>query len=289
MPLTFPPRTQRHLAASLMMAALFVLPAGAQQTAAPVIPPPRGLVNDFAGVIPAEQAARIERLAQVVRDASSGEIAVVTLPDIGARDVGDIALRIGREWKVGSNAKIGDAARNAGIVILVVPRATSSDGKGHVAIETGQGTEGFITDAMAGDIRREATPLLARGDYGTAIELMTQRVAEKYAGSFGFSLDSVARMPRAGSAEGSASATRGSRSRGFPPGLALILFVVVFFVLSRGRGNGCFWLWLASQSGGGRGGFGGGGFGGGGGDSGGGFGGFGGGGGFSGGGSSGDF
>ena len=49
---------------------------------------------------------------------------------------------IGREWKVGANAKIGDAKRNAGVVILVVPKETSADGNGHVRIENGQGSEG---------------------------------------------------------------------------------------------------------------------------------------------------
>ncbi|MBI1809367.1 MAG: TPM domain-containing protein, partial [Gemmatimonadetes bacterium] len=259
-PLSFPPRPARPAAAALLLVALLAFPASAQQ-GTPVIPPPRGMVNDFAGVIPADQVARIERLAQVVRDASGGEIAVVTLPDIAGRNACDVALQIGREWKVGSNAKIGDARRNTGIVILVVPKQTSSDGKGHVAIETGQGTEGFITDATAGDIRREATPLLARGDYGTAMELMAQRVAEKYASNFGFSIDSVARIPAAESAP----ARRGSRGGGFPPQLALILFVLAFMVLTRGRGSGCLWLLLASQGGGRRGGWGGGGFGGGGG------------------------
>jgi len=272
----------RRSAAFVILAAMLALPLPAQQRGAPAIPPPRGLVNDFAGVIPADQAARIERIAQVVRDASGGEIAVVTLPDIAGRDVGDVALQIGREWKVGANAKVGDARRNAGMVILVVPRQSSTDGKGHVSVQTGNGTEGFITDATAGDIRREATPLLARGDYGTAIELMTQRVAERYAQAFNFSLDSVARIPAA-----QAPARRRAPSGGFPPGLALVLFVIVFMILTRGRGSGCLWMLLSMQGGGRRGGFGGG-FGGGDGG-GGGFGGFGGGGGFSGGGSSGDF
>ena len=74
----------------------------------PQIPPPRGLVNDFAGVIPPASAARIERIAQGVRDKTKGEIAVVTLADLGGRDPGDIALRIGREWKIG-NMEIGRA------------------------------------------------------------------------------------------------------------------------------------------------------------------------------------
>jgi uncharacterized protein len=269
------------------VAVVVVVAAAATARAQDVtIPAPTGMVSDFARILPAAQAARIEAIAQFVRAQSGGEIAVVTLADIGPRDVGDVALRIGREWGVGSKANIGDKARNTGIVILLVPRETSSDGKGHISVQTGQGTEGFITDAQAGDIRREATPLLQRRDYGSALELITQRVAERYAMNFGFTLDSnVARF-----SEPPQTARRRSRG-GVPPQLALIVFVVVMLLLTRGRGraNGCLWFALGNAMGhSGRGGWGGGGFGGGGGG-GGGFGGFGGGGGFSGGGSSGDF
>ncbi len=277
----------RAAAAACLVLAAHAANAPAQVPQERAIPAPRGMVSDFANVIPAERASRIERLAQFVRDQSGGEIAVVTLPDIAGRDVGDIALGIGRQWGVGANSKIGDKARNTGIVILLVPRETSSDGRGHVSVQTGQGTEAFITDAQAGDIRREATPLLQRGEYGPALELMTLRVAERYATNFDFALDpSVASVPAAELGE----PVRSRRGGGFPPQLFFLLFIFVVMVLSRGRrGNGCLWMALASGMGrGGHGGWHGGGFGGGGGG-GGGFGGFGGGGGFSGGGSSGDF
>lgn len=268
----------------LGLVALTAVPGAlaAQQatSAGPVIPAPRGMVNDFANVIPPAQAARIEAIADEVRAKSGGEIAVVTLADIGGRDEGDVALRIGREWKVGAAAKIGDASRNAGVVILVVPKETSTDGKGHVSVETGQGSEGFITDAEAGDIRREAMPLLQQRDYGDAIELMTQRVAQHFASAFNFSLDSAGLQPIQRQLS-----SRRQPAGGFPPQLIFFIFVILVLVLSRGRGSGC--LWLALMSGRGGGGWsGGGGFGSGGG---GGFGGFGGGGGFSGGGSSGSW
>jgi uncharacterized protein len=150
-----------------------------------------------------------------------------------------------------------------------------------VSVQVGQGSEGFITDAEAGDIRREAMPLLQRRDYGDAIELMTARVAQHYAAAFNFSLDSAGPPPVERQLQG-----RRQPAGGFPPQLIFFIFVLLVLVLSRGRGSGC--LWLALMSGGrGRGGWGGGGgFGSGGG---GGFGGFGGGGGFSGGGSSGSW
>lgn len=267
------------------IAALLVLLQGIQ------IPPPQGYVSDFAHVLSPDAIARMTRIIEDVRRKSGGEIAVVTLPDIGQRNVGDIALQIGREWKVGSNAQIGERARNAGVVLLVVPKETSSDGRGHISIQTGQGTEGFITDATAGDIRREAVPLLQRRDYDAALELMTGRIAQRYAGEFGFQLDTglapAAELPRERVAR---------RGGGINPIVLVILFVIAMSVLSsiggrRRRGcGGCIPIFIP-PIGGGRGGFGGGSWGGGGfgGGGGGGFGGFGGGGGFSGGGSSGDW
>lgn len=261
-------------------------------------PPPRGfgasqadMVVDAAGALSSETVARINRIIFDVKAKSGGEIVVVTLRDIGDRDVGDVALHIGREWKVGANADIGQGARNAGVIILVVPKETSADGRGKISIQTGQGAEGFITDATAGDIRREAVPYFQRQDYSSALELIATRVAQRFEREFGFTLDNAL-------VAAEQQQEVGGRRRGVPPQALLVVFMVLLFVFSsmanaskrgRGKGSGCLnALLIASAVSGGRGGggFGGGGFGGGGG---GGFGGFGGGGGFSGGGSSGDW
>ncbi len=263
-------------------------------------PPPRGfaatqadMVVDAARVLSADAIARINRVIFDVKAKSGGEIVVVTLPDLAGRDVGDIALRIGRDWKVGANAQIGDRARNAGVVVLVVPKETSRDGRGYISIQTGQGTEGFITDANAGDIRREAVPFFQQQDYSTALELVTIRVAQRFEREFGFTLDTaIVPAPVQG---------LGGEGVQIPPQLLLVAFVLFLFVLSamarasrggRGGRNGCLQALVIADamshsrrhSHWGGGGFGGGSWGGGGG-----FGGFGGGGGFSGGGSSGSW
>src|SRR5947199_192379 len=62
-------------------------------------------------------------------------------------------------------------------------------------IENGFGAEGFLTDATTGAIEDEAIPLLRQQDYGGAIELMTLRVAERFAGAFNFQLDTSFRAP----------------------------------------------------------------------------------------------
>lgn len=225
----------------------------------------------------------MERIAEDVRAKSRGEMTIVTLPDLKGRDVADVALRIGREWKVGKIGNPGDPTRNAGAVILLVPKETNSDNRGRCYIATGQGTEGFITDATAGDICREATPLFMQRDYAGGLALVTRRAAERFAQEFNFTIDSSLVPPAP------VSTSRGRSGGGIPPIVYLILFFVLLQILSnlsrrgrRGRRSGCGGgvPIIIPMGGGGGGGWGGGGFGGGGG----GFGGFGGGGGFSGGG-----
>ena len=275
----------RNIAA---LATLLIIAAPSSATSQqPTIPAPTGLVNDFANVLDAATVERLTRIAEDVRTKSRGEMAIVTIPDLEGREAADVALRIGREWKVGKVGSPGDPTRNAGAVILLVPKETNSDNRGRCFVLTGQGTEGFITDATAGAICREATPAFIARDYASGLELVTLRVAERFATEFGFTLDTGLVSPPV-----PVQRTEGSRGGGVSPFVIFIIFWIVFAILSsasrrgrRGKRSGCGGgVPIIIPMGGGwhsRGGsWGGGGFGGGGG----GFGGFGGGGGFSGGG-----
>src|SRR3954468_24090791 len=85
------------------------------------LPQPVGYVNDFARILDADTKSRIEAIASDVKAKSGGEIVVVTLESLGGRAKEDVALQIGREWKVGAGGNVGDRARNAGTIILVAP------------------------------------------------------------------------------------------------------------------------------------------------------------------------
>jgi uncharacterized protein len=280
--------TRFRLGLTVTLFLLATMPLRAQD-----IPAPVGHVNDFANVIPGDSRSRMEDLARRVKAATAGDIAVVTLPDLAGRPVEETALRIGREWGLGADSAIGSRARNVGVVILLVPKETSSDGRGHCRIETGQGAEGFITDAMSGSMCRAVTPRFAQQDYAGGLEELTTAVAGRFAAEFGVSFDGVTPI--------SAQQPRSSRRGNSSLITTLIIFFVIATLMSRigGRGrrrSGCVGclpipIVLPPVGGGGwnsnRGGWSGGGFGGGfggGGFGGGGFGGFGGGGGFSGGG-----
>src|SRR5438045_3474880 len=213
------------LKSRVALAVLFLgtsLAAAAQQPL--TIPPPTGVVNDFAHVLDPATIERMTQVAEDVRNKSRGEIAVVTLPDIGQRAPADVALQIGRQWKVGKIGNPGDPTRNAGAVILLVPKETSSTGHGQCFIATGQGAEGFITDATAGEICREATPAFAAKDYSTGLELVTLRTAQRFAQEFKFTLDTALASagPPAPVAE-----YPSRNSGGIPPFAIFIIFIVI--------------------------------------------------------------
>jgi len=228
-------------------------------------------------VLDSQSVRHLDAVITEVREKTRGEIAVVTLPDIGDRPAGDVALQIGRQWGVGDTGAAGDPAKNLGVVLLLVPLQDHKPGTGQVFIATGRGAEGFLTDARSGRIRDAMIPFLAREDYGTGLSLGVGLIAQAFAQEFGVTLSNpeYVRPPPAPPPQPR-----------IPVGW-LVIAIIVLIVVTRGR---IFLLpfWFSRMGrgwGGGRGG--GGGWGGG--RGGGGFGGFGGGGGFSGGGAGGRF
>lgn len=240
---------------------------------------PVGYVNDFAGILEPGSRTDLESLLQRLQAATGAEVAVVTLPKIGDQDEADVALAIGRRWGLGAKAELGDPRRNAGAVVLIVPRQNHQPGTGHVRIEVGQGLEGIVTDAAAGQIRREVMgPDLEREAYSPAITKGTRALASLVARGYGVT-DSALTAYRPPAETGGNS----TPVNNFLPILLFIFFILVASGALGGgrRRRGVYWggPWIGGGWGSG-GGFGGGG---------GGFGGFGGGGGFSGGGAGGRF
>jgi uncharacterized protein len=262
-------------------AALACLAASAPARAQLQLPAPVGYVNDFANVITPAYRDSIQAVVDEVRAKSGGEIVVVTLPSLPGRSRDEVALQIGREWKVGAKGEPGDPMRNTGTIVLV------SIQDRQWKIETGDRTITFITAAEAGRIGRDLmVPELRAGNPGRGIYLAVAAVAQKYAQQFRFELSPTVRPP-VPQVQPREPYDDGGRERGGGGGqLVIFIIFILLFLLTRGR-IGCLPLFFMGGGGGRGGGGGGGGFGGGGG--GGGFGGVGGGGGFSGGGSGGDW
>lgn len=222
-------------------------------------PRPNTLVNDYAGVLSAEQKDALERKLVAFDDSTSIQVAVVLMRSLDGYDISDYGYRLGREWGIGGKEK------NTGVLIL----SAIEDRK--VTIQTGYGIEGMLPDIITKRIiDNEIKPYYRAGRYYEGLEAATSAIISYNKGEY----------------KGSGPRQKGSG--GIPVGLVVLIAIIVISLIGRGgKGGGTnviggrggadiFWWSVLSGLGNGR--RGGGGFGGGfGGGSGGSFGGFGGG------------
>jgi uncharacterized protein len=139
---------------------LFLL-ALAAPAAAQTFPQLTGRVVDQAHLLTPAQVADLSSKSEALEAQSGRQFVIATVNSLEGYPIEDYAYRLGRAWKIGS------AKNNDGVLLLVAPNERK------VWIATGYGAGGFMTDAMAGVITREAIlPHFKQNppDYGGGIE-----------------------------------------------------------------------------------------------------------------------
>lgn len=98
---------------------------------------PAGFVNDYAGVLKAEQKQTLEsKLSQFEKD-SSNEISVVTITSLQDDTIENFAVELFKDWGIGKEGK------DNGILVLIALQDR------RMRIEVGYGLESALTDAQA--------------------------------------------------------------------------------------------------------------------------------------------
>jgi uncharacterized protein len=185
----------------------------------PEKPVPPRLVNDFAGMLSAQEAGMLEQRLVAFNDSTSTQIAIVTVPSLDGYAISDYSQRLGEKWGIGKKQL------NNGLLILVKPKTASS--KGEVFIAQGYGLEGAIPDLTCSDIvNNEILPAFRNGDYyGGLSNAVT-------------TLMSLARGEFTAAEYGSKAKKSGGKDS--PVGLfifIIIVVLVVFFGKSGGSNN----------------------------------------------------
>ncbi len=171
-----------------------------------------GFIADNAGVISSSNETVLNQVLLELQSKTKADIAVVTLNSLHNEAIEDVALEIGRRYK------LGDKKLNNGAVILVVP----NDRKAR--IETGYGLEGIINDAKAGRILDNyMIPYFRDGNYEKGIIQGTLAVAYEIAEAYGVQLSFE--KP---SAQKSDDADI----------LIIIMFIIIFMIISNRNGPG---------------------------------------------------
>ena len=202
-----------------------------------LLPVPRltGPVVDQAGVLSAQEEARLADVARRARASENGtgpQMAFLVVRSLEGEPIEAFSIRVAEQWQLGS----ADKDNGLLFVVAVADR--------QMRIEVGNGIEGEITDAQASRMIREIlAPAFRQNEYG--------------AGLYAAALQSLDYLGIDASGLPPAQQPRGSRGR-LPWPIIFFVFLVFSGRLFGGRRRRAFWI------GPGLGGFGGGGFGGGG-------------------------
>ncbi|MBO5021435.1 MAG: TPM domain-containing protein [Clostridia bacterium] len=213
-------------------------------------------VNDFANVIEDSEETRLISSAKALADATTAQVVVVTVEDLGGEAISDYALELGRLWGV------GDEEKDNGVVILL----SVEDREIYIAV--GYGLEGALPDSKTGRIiDYYGLEYFKTDNFSSGLAAVTDAVVNEVYIENGLtpqsgyvSIDNI-------SVDESLDESGGKVAVSW---LALIIILIILSLINRRRGGPVFWFFGGPGSFGGygggfggRGGFGGsGGFGG---------------------------
>lgn len=141
----------------LLLAMLIAFPLSGQAQRADV-PYLTGRVVDNADILKADTRRRITEQLRQHEQATSNQVAVLTVSTLHGESVEDYAVRVFEQWKLGQKGK------DNGVLVVVVPQDR------RMRIEVGYGLEGTLPDATAARIIRNVmTPRFKQGDYDGGI------------------------------------------------------------------------------------------------------------------------
>jgi uncharacterized protein len=209
-------------------------------------PTPRdAAVNDFANVIDAGNAAKMEALAREVLQKTGTAVVVATVPTIGENeDYNTYANGLYQAWGIGKKGE------DKGVLIFLTVKERK------IRIETGYGVEGILPDGRVGRILdNDVVPFLKEGNYGKGLYNAMYDCSVYIAKDANVELTGSPVPYRA----------RHRTEQGVAGLLGTIIFIILFIVLmSTKTGRAILLLLFLSGIRGGGSGYGGGGFGGGG-------------------------
>ncbi|WP_158637666.1 TPM domain-containing protein [Novosphingobium taihuense] len=120
--------------------------------------PPTGLVTDAANVLTANQRAEMTQKLAKFESRTRHQMAIVTTPSLGGRDVAVYTKDLANSWGVGRKGI------NDGIVILIAPTERK------VRISVGHGLEERLPNALCQQIiESEMLPSFRRQDYAKGL------------------------------------------------------------------------------------------------------------------------
>ena len=141
--------------------------------AAPEFPELTGRVIDNANIVDSAAERNIEELLKGHEAATTNQIVVLTVRDLGGYDIETYGYQLGRHWG------IGQKDQNNGVMLIVAQNERK------VRIEVGYGLEGTLTDAISANIINAViVPQFKRGNFSEGVETGATSIVQALGGEY---------------------------------------------------------------------------------------------------------
>jgi uncharacterized protein len=121
-------------------------------------PSPTGYVNDYAGILTADQKQSLDQITQSLKQTNGAELAIAIVDSVEPLDSKLYAVKLFEKWKIGEKGK------DNGVLVLLAIKER------RIEIEVGYGLEGVLPDALAGQILDDhAVPNFREGKMGEGV------------------------------------------------------------------------------------------------------------------------
>ena len=182
---------------------------------------PTGYVNDFAQIFNVSTTKQLNSLCEDLDHDAKAQISVVAIETLDGADIESYAADLFKQWGVGGKSS------NRGVLILLAVQER------RYRVEVGYGLEPILPDGKVGGFGREAVPLLQRGDYNGAAQLLAWRVGETIAGDANITVrpESFPDTDVLGRPAQSPPPARRAPSRPLPTGLLVAVGAVILVIL----------------------------------------------------------
>jgi len=122
-------------------------------------PPPARYFNDYAGVVPAAEADRLNEKLRRFDEETSTQVVVAVFPKLESLSLEDFTFRTAESWRVGR-----EGLHNGAVLFVFVDDR-------QMRIEVGYGLEGALPDVLAFRILEDRVkPHFRSGDYAGGLE-----------------------------------------------------------------------------------------------------------------------
>jgi uncharacterized protein len=175
------------------------------------VPPLKGRVNDYAGMLSASTRQQLEEILRNLEKTDSTQIAVLTIPSLEGENLEEFSIKVADQWK------IGQKGFDNGAILLIARKERQ------LRIEVGYGLEGSLTDLMTGRIIADViVPQFKTGNFDQGVIDGVQAMIGVVKGQY----QSPGKIP----------VRSRQQEKGFSPGLVgLIAFAFLINMLGRLR------------------------------------------------------